>query len=155
MFVVVGERINTSRKHVLEAVEERNASYIQDEVKKQVEAGANYIDVNAGARIGHAAPQVHDGLAVEREADRGAQLRILREALPEDLAYPLEAIVAAALNRDLAGHPQERGPLAGAIEAERVAVSDDRLSEIPLARSLDGLTVPNAGPALETGVALV
>jgi len=52
MFVIVGERINTSRKHVLEAVEQRNAVYIQEDVKRQIAAGANYIDVNAGARIG-------------------------------------------------------------------------------------------------------
>lgn len=53
MFVIVGERINTSRKPVLDAVEERNISYIKEDVKNQVSAGANYIDVNAGARIGH------------------------------------------------------------------------------------------------------
>ena len=53
LFIIVGERINTSRKRVQEAVAERNAAYIQEDVKKQQEAGANYIDVNAGARIGH------------------------------------------------------------------------------------------------------
>ncbi len=55
MFEVIGERINTSRKLVQAAVAERNADYIIDDVKKQQEAGANYIDVNAGARIGHEA----------------------------------------------------------------------------------------------------
>ncbi len=53
MFEVIGERINTSRKLVQAAVAERNADYIIDDVKKQQEAGATYIDVNAGARIGH------------------------------------------------------------------------------------------------------
>jgi cobalamin-dependent methionine synthase I len=53
MFVVIGERINTSRKAVQDAVAGRNASYIQEDVRKQEEAGAAYIDVNAGARIGH------------------------------------------------------------------------------------------------------
>jgi cobalamin-dependent methionine synthase I len=53
MFTVVGERINTSRKQVQKAVEEPNASYIQEDIKRQQDAGANYIDVNAGARIGH------------------------------------------------------------------------------------------------------
>lgn len=51
MFVVVGERINTSRKKVYEAVEQRNVTYIQEDVQKQQEAGAIYIDVNAGAFI--------------------------------------------------------------------------------------------------------
>ena len=53
MFEVIGERINTSRKLVQAAVAERDADYIINDVKKQQEAGANYIDVNAGARIGH------------------------------------------------------------------------------------------------------
>ncbi len=53
MFEVIGERINTSRKLVQAAVAGRDADYITGDVKKQLEAGANYIDVNAGARIGH------------------------------------------------------------------------------------------------------
>jgi cobalamin-dependent methionine synthase I len=52
MFEVIGERINTSRKLVQAAVKERDADYIVDDVKKQQEAGAAFIDVNAGARIG-------------------------------------------------------------------------------------------------------
>jgi 5-methyltetrahydrofolate--homocysteine methyltransferase len=50
--LIVGERINTSRKPVNEAVEKRDAAYITADVQKQVKAGANYIDVNAGSRIG-------------------------------------------------------------------------------------------------------
>ncbi len=53
MFTVIGERINTSRKSVMKAVAERDAAYIQQDVKRQQAAGADYIDVNAGARIGH------------------------------------------------------------------------------------------------------
>ena len=53
MFEVTGERINTSRKLVQAAVAEKDSEYIVDDVKKQLEAGTNYIDVNAGARIGH------------------------------------------------------------------------------------------------------
>lgn len=53
MFEVIGERINTSRKKVQEAVANRDADYIIADVKAQEEAGAAFIDVNAGARIGH------------------------------------------------------------------------------------------------------
>jgi cobalamin-dependent methionine synthase I len=49
---IVGERINTSRKAVNEAVEKRDAAYISADMQKQAQAGANYIDVNAGSRIG-------------------------------------------------------------------------------------------------------
>jgi len=53
MFTVIGERINTTLKKVKAAVTDRDADYIMDDVKKQTAAGASYIDVNAGARIGH------------------------------------------------------------------------------------------------------
>jgi cobalamin-dependent methionine synthase I len=52
MFGIVGERINTSRKKVMEAVVNRDAQYIREEVLKQEAAGATFIDVNAGACIG-------------------------------------------------------------------------------------------------------
>lgn len=52
MFTVIGERINTTLENVKEAVEKRDADYIANDVKKQTECGATYIDVNAGARIG-------------------------------------------------------------------------------------------------------
>ncbi len=53
MFDVIGERINTTLKRVQAAVEKKDAAYIQEDVKKQEASGATYIDVNAGARIGH------------------------------------------------------------------------------------------------------
>jgi len=53
MFTVIGERINTTLKKVQAAVKERDSAYIVNDVEKQAECGATYIDVNAGARIGH------------------------------------------------------------------------------------------------------
>ncbi len=52
MFGIVGERINTSRKKIQEAVVARDAPHIQTEVRQQQEAGASFIDVNAGTFIG-------------------------------------------------------------------------------------------------------
>ncbi len=53
MFEVIGERINTSRKQVQEAVKRKDFQYIIDDVQKQQDSGVSYIDVNGGARIGH------------------------------------------------------------------------------------------------------
>jgi 5-methyltetrahydrofolate--homocysteine methyltransferase len=52
-FTIVGERINTTLKNVQDAVADRDAAYIEADVKEQEAAGATFIDVNAGARIGH------------------------------------------------------------------------------------------------------
>lgn len=68
MFTVIGERINTTLKKVQAATAERDADYIRNDVRQQTEAGATYIDVNAGARIGH------------EEADMRWLLEIVQEA---------------------------------------------------------------------------
>jgi 5-methyltetrahydrofolate--homocysteine methyltransferase len=49
--LIIGELINTSRKAIREAVENRNAAYIQQIAKEQVEAGAHYVDVNCGTMV--------------------------------------------------------------------------------------------------------
>ncbi|MGI6235778.1 MAG: methyltetrahydrofolate cobalamin methyltransferase [Christensenellales bacterium] len=49
--LIVGELINTSRKKINMAVENRDAEYIKDIAKEQVAAGANYIDVNCGTQV--------------------------------------------------------------------------------------------------------
>ncbi|MBZ0155013.1 MAG: dihydropteroate synthase [Alphaproteobacteria bacterium] len=48
---VIAERINTSIKYIEKAYEEKNARVIQEEATKQVEAGADIIDVNAGLKL--------------------------------------------------------------------------------------------------------
>jgi cobalamin-dependent methionine synthase I len=47
--LIIGELINSTRKQIRKAIEEKDAACIQDLAKKQVEAGAHWIDVNAGA----------------------------------------------------------------------------------------------------------
>ncbi|SPF34254.1 Pterin binding enzyme family protein [Candidatus Desulfosporosinus infrequens] len=49
--LIIGELINTSRKAVREAVETQNAEYIRQLAQAQIEAGANYIDVNCGTMV--------------------------------------------------------------------------------------------------------
>jgi cobalamin-dependent methionine synthase I len=86
MFTVIGERINTTLKKVQAAVAEQDVEYIKNDVKSQTEAGATYIDVNAGARIGH------------EESDMKWLLEIIQEAssLPLCLDSPDPAILQMA-----------------------------------------------------------
>jgi len=46
--MIIGERINASRKPVKAALSERNADFFKNEVSAQLKAGANFIDLNAG-----------------------------------------------------------------------------------------------------------
>ena len=68
MFTIIAERINMTRKRIQEKVLARDAAYIARQVRRQEEAGATHIDVNAG----------HDP---EREV--------------EDMAWLTEAVAAA------------------------------------------------------------
>ena len=49
--IVIGERINTSRKSINEAIERRDKVFFQDEAAKQEAAGASFIDINCGSRL--------------------------------------------------------------------------------------------------------
>jgi len=50
--IIIGERLNSSRRAVLEALCDRNAEYVLKEARTQEQAGADYIDVNAAAVLG-------------------------------------------------------------------------------------------------------
>jgi cobalamin-dependent methionine synthase I len=49
--IIVGELINSTRKKIKEAMEKKDAEYIRNLAIKQDEAGAHFIDVNAGAFV--------------------------------------------------------------------------------------------------------
>ncbi|SMB99915.1 5-methyltetrahydrofolate--homocysteine methyltransferase [Thermanaeromonas toyohensis ToBE] len=53
--LIVGELINSSRKPIAQAIAARDKAYLQDLAVKQVEAGANIIDVNCGTSLGEEA----------------------------------------------------------------------------------------------------
>lgn len=49
---IIGERINATRTPIAEAIGAKDADHIIQEIRKQDEAGAHYIDLNAGAGSG-------------------------------------------------------------------------------------------------------
>jgi cobalamin-dependent methionine synthase I len=51
LMILIGERLNSSRKSVLEAFQNRDERFLLDEAKKQEQAGASYIDINAAALV--------------------------------------------------------------------------------------------------------
>jgi 5-methyltetrahydrofolate--homocysteine methyltransferase len=71
--IIIGEKINSSRRQIAEAIASGDREYIQNEAKAQSEAGADYIDVNAAAFM-------------EKEAE---YLRWIIEAVQEVTELPL------------------------------------------------------------------
>lgn len=55
--IIIGERINCTRKGIREAVEKRDEKFIQTEAINQAIAGANFLDVNSG---GHPGREISD-----------------------------------------------------------------------------------------------
>ena len=47
--LIIGEKINSTRKRIKEAIAARDAEYLQNLAVSQVDAGADYLDVNTGA----------------------------------------------------------------------------------------------------------
>ena len=46
--LIIGERINSTRKRIGEAVQQGDAEFIREEARKQLDAGAHMLDVNGG-----------------------------------------------------------------------------------------------------------
>jgi 5-methyltetrahydrofolate corrinoid/iron sulfur protein methyltransferase len=56
--LIIGERINSSRARIAEAILAKDAAFIQNEATLQASAGADYIDVNAGSFVGEEAQRL-------------------------------------------------------------------------------------------------
>jgi len=48
---IIGERINTSREDIEPAVKNRDADFIRSEAERQLNAGADVLDINAGTLV--------------------------------------------------------------------------------------------------------
>jgi len=49
--IIIGELLNSTRKEIKKAIEEKNIERVQEIAVNQAEKGADFIDVNAGAFI--------------------------------------------------------------------------------------------------------
>ncbi len=66
--LVIAERINATRSSIARAMEERDAEFIAREARRQAEAGADFIDVNAGATPGSELESLKWAVGVVRQA---------------------------------------------------------------------------------------
>jgi cobalamin-dependent methionine synthase I len=73
--LIIGEKINATSKRVAEAIVNKDAGFIQELARQQVEAGADYVDVNAGT-----------GRGIDQEiSDLKWAIDVLREAVDAPL----------------------------------------------------------------------
>ncbi|MBU0513818.1 MAG: dihydropteroate synthase [Proteobacteria bacterium] len=127
--VIIGERINpTGRKRLAAALEQGDMGLVQEEARRQVQAGARVLDVNVGLSGADEA-----GLMVEAIAAVGEAVDVplcLDSARPDVLAAGLAAYSGKALVNSVNGEEAKLAevlPMAAAHRAAVVALTmDDR-----------------------------
>jgi len=118
---IIAERINATRKRIGKAVAERDADFIAREARLQAEAGATFIDCNAGRKP-------------EREVDDLTwMIEVVQGAveLPICIDSPNPQAIAAALKI------VSKTPMINSVTAEKVKID----TIMPLARDSGALLV--------------
>lgn len=93
--LIIGERINSSRKTIAQAIASGDRAFIQAEARAQAEAGAHYIDVNAGAFIGEETERLKWLMDAVQEACElplcidSPDAGVIRDVLPLAAATPM------------------------------------------------------------------
>lgn len=131
---IIGEKINSTRKNVEQAIRKRDAAFIQDLTRKQAEAGADYLDINSGMP-----------LYPEEEAEDFAWLVPLIQEVANlplciDSAYPLVIETALKLHQGRAminsingdqGKMDSIFPLAKEFDCKVIALTSSKETGIP------------------------
>ncbi|HAP32315.1 MAG TPA: methyltetrahydrofolate--corrinoid methyltransferase [Firmicutes bacterium] len=89
--IIIGERVNATRKSIRTAIEQKDADTIKDEIAVQDAAGAHYIDLNAGTGSGEL-QQEKDDLCwlIDLALECTAKKLVLDAASPQVLKYAAE-----------------------------------------------------------------
>lgn len=72
--LIIGERINSTRAQIQIAIKDRNAAYILKEVHRQVDAGADFIDVNCAMSLGDEVQDIDWVISVIQSDLKGASI---------------------------------------------------------------------------------
>ena len=103
--LIIGERINSSRKQIAQAILSHNSGFIQNEAKAQTDAGATYIDLNAGSFIGEEAKHLKWLIEVVQEVTDhplcidSPDLKVIKAVLPMIKTAPMINSITLEPNR--------------------------------------------------------
>ena len=148
--LIIGERINTTRRHIATAVRDRDGDFIRREALRQAEAGAGYIDVNAGTSVSH---EVEDLVWLTETVQSAVEAPVcLDSANPKALEAALEVHAGEALVNSITAETERISSILPLVVEHRTRVAalamddegmpetaDDRLRVVEaLARKLTG-----------------
>jgi cobalamin-dependent methionine synthase I len=101
---IIGEKINGTSKSVAQAIAKREADFIRDLAHRQAEAGAAWLDVNAGTHPNHE-PEDLVWLVETVQAVTDVPL-CLDSANPRALAVAIEAVDKTPMINSISGEPE-------------------------------------------------
>ncbi|HEY74258.1 MAG: methyltetrahydrofolate--corrinoid methyltransferase [Chloroflexi bacterium] len=123
---IIGEKINGTRKRVAKAITERDVGFIQDLARKQADAGADWLDVNAGTRPSQE-PDDLVWLIEMVQAVTDVPL-CLDSANPKALSVAIKAVERTPMINSISGEPKRLEgilPLAAEHDCPVVALAMD------------------------------
>lgn len=98
---IIGEKINGTRTLVKKAIADRDTAFVQDLAKRQAQAGANWLDVNAGTAPDHEAQDLVWLVQTVQEAVDAPLC--LDSATPAALAAALQVVHKSPLINSISG----------------------------------------------------
>lgn len=100
---IIGEKINGTRKRVAQAISERDADFIKELAQKQVEAGSNWLDVNAGT---HPDKEPDDLIWLIENIQSVVDIPLaLDSANPKALNIAIKAVTKTPMINSISGEP--------------------------------------------------
>jgi 5-methyltetrahydrofolate--homocysteine methyltransferase len=118
--IVIGERINSTREEIARAIEARDAAFIKEAARVQVEAGAHFLDVNAGVFL--AAEPEHLTWLVQTVQEAVDVPLSIDSARAEALAPALEAHRGRAMLNSISGERERLEKILPLVEKFRPTV---------------------------------
>jgi 5-methyltetrahydrofolate--homocysteine methyltransferase len=123
---IIGEKINGTRKRVARAIAGRDDAYIKDLALKQAEAGATWLDVNAGT---HPAQEPDDLIWLIENIQSVVDTPLsLDSANPAALRVAIQAVNKTPLINSISGEPERLSgilPLVAENECQVIALAMD------------------------------
>jgi len=101
---IIGEKINGTRQRVAQAIEERDVALIRDLAVKQAEAGAAWLDVNAGT---YPSREPDDLIWLIQTIQSVVEVSLcLDSANPQALAVAIQVVERTPMINSISGEPQ-------------------------------------------------
>ena len=130
--IIIGERINSTRRAIQEAIKDRNAALIAKEARSQIDAGADFIDVNCAVTSG------------DELQDIDWVLSVVQSEIP-DVSICIDSPSHRAIERALSVYRAKGSVMVNSITAEEARIKNILPIAIKYKTKLIALTMDERG----------